>query len=157
MFYNQNGISKDKEKKLDIEKVEKEFNYIIQLLKKEQDFSGQLIINSKTDNERNFEMISINGISDQNMEGIQIRFRIYKNRIEIPLLYLINTRKGTGSRMVEWFLNYAKNKDLQKVIFKNIEKSNVISMSFFSKFDKGKFTPSYDTENEYLDYVIELI
>lgn len=138
---------------MDINELEKEFKYIIDLIKYEQQFENDLFINLKLDRDKNYELISINDVHENSHEGIQIRMKFFKNRIEIPLIYLTNTGIGTGTKIVSWFLAYAQAHGYQKLIFKNIEPDNIKARAFYKKFD-GAFEPSDDLDKGYSDYVI---
>ncbi|MEO1815349.1 MAG: hypothetical protein ABGU93_07170 [Acetobacterium sp.] len=74
--------------------------------------------------------ININEYPYDFNSDFQIDFRVKENEFRLALLYLIKRNTGTGSKIIDWILNYCRTKKIDSLLIANIsaEKKEMIKL-----------------------------
>lgn len=85
-------------------------------------------------------------------DTVDIVFRFHNDELIISNLFLKYKGIGTGSLIIEWFINFCKDNDIKKIFVRIVKKDNVIMDKLCRKFGFRRI----DNDKDFNDYILEL-
>ncbi|WP_434306009.1 GNAT family N-acetyltransferase [Clostridium botulinum] len=71
----------------------------------------------------------------------------------ISWLYLLHTERGTGTKILKWFIDYCERNNIKEIRIQNIEKQNKAMRKLCEKFG---FEEIEENEN-FSNYILHLV
>ena len=132
-------IKRKKLNKLEMNEALNNFISLQRLIEEEQ--SVETIIR-KTDNN-----ITIIPLKDQTIDGnfLQITFRVVDEIVVLSWIYLLYPCRGTGTKIISWFIQYCKQNKYKTLKIANVEENNAKMRALCRKFKfiENKANSSY--------------
>jgi hypothetical protein len=130
----------------------KEFTELVEILETEQDVEIIFFEGSTT------EKIGMRDKDDDSFKEdgfLKINFIIRDEELKFTNLFLKKPNQGTGTKVIEWFIKYCNNKNIDSILITGVNEANLISVKCCEKF-KGEWENECDNGVEiFKDYRIK--
>jgi hypothetical protein len=120
----------------------------------EEEQGVKVTIKSSTNNSSN---INIQPVVDNEDESIflKITFRVDGNKLVLSWLYLLDQGKGTGTKLINWFIKYCEHKKLNRLYIVNVQDDKVGMLRLCKKLGFIRRNENQDYQ-DFSDYYLEI-